>query len=381
MAGRIKATRFITTKNGINMRTSLNPLMYKEFSYSRLFETAGTYRLLLSPGTYVVLMSGGGGAGGSIGKNLGLAGGDGGAGGKGDRVVQNITVSESVLATVYVGAGGLTKANGGNGGNGGTSGSRNGGGITGGDSVNSCGGGGGYPTYIRLGTGQIIYANGGGGGGGGGCGASGTTRYSSPGGGGGGGGFYRINPTTLQIESVPGKPGGGAGAGNDNAGNPVAGQAGNADFPDVYSGAGGNGNRTGGAAGAVGGGASGGGGGASSGNSSAAYGGGGGGGAGGTPDAGGGTGGGNGNDAYNPHSTPTIAYDYNNNQTNLGCGGQGQTSSQEATNGYNGWFYILKFQNGRTVDLGGITDVVTETIDCGLTTAAVETEINTGQIA
>ena len=338
------------------MRTSLNPLMYKEFSYSRLFETAGTYRLLLSPGTYVVLMSGGGGAGGSIGKNLGLAGGDGGAGGKGDRVVQNITVSESVLATVYVGAGGLTKANGGNGGNGGTSGSRNGGGITGGDSVNSCGGGGGYPTYIRLGTGQIIYANGGGGGGGGGCGASGTTRYSSPGGGGGGGGFYRINPTTWQIESVPGKPGGGAGAG-------------------------GNGNRTGGAAGAVGGGASGGGGGASSGNSSAAYGGGGGGGAGGTPDAGGGTGGGNGNDAYNPHSTPTTAYDYNNNQTNLGRGGQGQTSSQEATNGYNGWFYILKFQNGRTVDLGGITDVVTETIDCGLTTAAVETEINTGQIA
>ena len=367
------------------MRTSLNPLMYKEFSYSRLFETAGKYELLLSPGTYYVAMSGGGGAGGSIGKNIGLAGGNAGAGGKGDVVTQKIILDTATRATVYVGAGGLTKANGGNGGNGGTQGTRDGGGTTGGDSVNGCGGGGGYPTYIHFSNNQIVYANGGGGGGGGGEGSSGTVRYSNPGGGGGGGGFYRLNTTTLEIASVPGKPGGGAGAGNDGSALPAAGQAGNADFPQVYSGAGGAGNHSAGGARATGGGASGGGGGCSSGNSSGAAGGGGGGGGGGSPDAGGGAGGSgswqNGGTAYNHHTTPTTAYDYLGRSTNLGRGGQGQTSSKGATNGYNGWFFIIKLQNSTPWDMGTITDAVTQTVDCEQVNEPVEQLLEMGQIA
>ena len=104
------------------MRTSLNPLMYNTYSYSRLFEEAGTFEILLSPGTYYVAMCGGGGAGGSKGGNSsnGQIGGSGGAGGTAIISKETIVVSTAQRAVITVGSGGLTKANGGNGGNGGT---------------------------------------------------------------------------------------------------------------------------------------------------------------------------------------------------------------------------------------------------------------------
>lgn len=136
-----------------------------------------------------------------------------------------------------------------------------------------------------------------------------------------------------------------------------AGVAGNTtDFPTITSGKGGNnrwGNIYGGAA-ASGGGASGGGGGYGGGNDSDNVGGAGGGGAGGSLDAGGGKGGTSynqysgtaGGDGYNPHTTPTASTDYAGAASNLGRGGNGQTSSQAATNGYNGWFYIVSTKIG-----------------------------------
>lgn len=124
------------------MRTSLNPLMYNIPSFSKLFETAGTYEVLFSPGIYAFAMragAGAGGTGGAMGNQYRQ--GDGGAGGIGELVFKTIVITKSVRATVYVGAGGKTAPNGGNGG-------------TGGNATNSgaagAGGGGGMPTYIQF---------------------------------------------------------------------------------------------------------------------------------------------------------------------------------------------------------------------------------------
>jgi hypothetical protein len=67
--------------------------------------------------------------------------------------------------------------------------------------------------------------------------------------------------------------------------------------------------------------------------------------------------------------------------SNLGRGGVGQTSSQAATNGYNGWFYILKFQESTPLNLGKITDTTDNTFDCGGITDPVENVLEMGQIA
>lgn len=190
------------------MRTSLNPLMYKVRSYSRLFEEAGTYELLLSPGTYYISMCGGGGAGGAgAGQGYQKKQGDGGAGGTAVPTTQQITITTPTKAIVHVGTGGLTKANGGNGGAGGDKPDSN---ISGGG-----GGGGGMPTYIELLTADgsvFIHSNGGGGGGGGGA-PGYQGRYSDGGSGGGGGGYYRFENGT--VISVPGKKGGKGGIANN----------------------------------------------------------------------------------------------------------------------------------------------------------------------
>lgn len=344
--------------------------MYKEWPWAKLYENPGTYTVPLSPGKYAVLMRGGGGAGGTKGGGPGTPG-NGGAGGTSELVYTIVILTESANATIYVGAGGKTKANGGNGGNGGTVGSRYEGGITGGDGTNGCGGGGGYPTYIKIGS-AYYYATGGGGGGGGGGGAR-SGRYSGGAGGGGGGGFYRLDTTTGQIISVPGQPGAAGGRGYDYGVMAADGIAGNTtDFPTLSSGAGGNGNaddvRYGGAA-ASGGGASGGGGGNSSGNEGDAFGGGGGGGAGGSLDAGGGAGGqgrNKGGNGSNYHTTPTASTNYLGTTSNLGSGG-GMNQ-----NGYGGWLYIKRL-TALEWDLGLVTENTTETEDCGSVDAQTTT--------
>ena len=185
------------------MRTSLNPLMYKVRSYSRLFEEAGSYEILLSPGTYYVAMRGGGGAGGGGGQMAEqFRQGNGGAGGTASLTQRTIIVFQSTRAIVHVGTGGLTKPNGGNGGDGGDYTHKNGSG--------GGGGGGGMPTYIEFETpidGNITFVHSAGGGGGGGGGAPGNqSRYSDGGSGGGGGGYYRFE--NGNVVSVPGKKGG-----------------------------------------------------------------------------------------------------------------------------------------------------------------------------
>lgn len=290
-------------------------------------------------GTYRFVIRGGGGAGGTNGYAANTWGGTAGAGGKGDLRVINQTFNSTKYVSLVVGGGGKTKANGGNGGNGGTNGWSSGGGTTGGDSVNGCGGGGGYPSYVWW-DGSLKYnANGGGGGGGGGAGSP-TGRYSGGGGGGAGGGYYYVD-ANMNIVGLSGKDGagGGRGAGYDpKAQNGIQGHT--YIFPQVYSGAGGDGNepnatmKVGGAM-AAGSGASGGGGGNSKGNHGSARAGGGGGGAGGSPDAGGGTGGSGNVDggwAYNVHSSPNDTYSENaaygvNNNYGIG-GGVNQNGSQ-----------------------------------------------------
>ena len=260
------------------MRTSLNPLMYNTISYSRLIETAGTYELLLSPGTYYMALCGGGGAGGNKGANSykeNQAGGNGGAGGTASVVERTVQIPTSMRCLVYVGDGGRTSTNGGNGGVGGGSGGGNAG--TGGS-----GGGGGMPTYIQFAQqidGDMYIVSEGGGGGGGGCGGT---------------------PTA-----------GGGGGGTANGHN--------------YNSPGGN--------------------------------------------------------ATNYRTAPLSSTNYLGQPSNLGRGGVGQTLSQAATNGYNGWFYILKFQESTPLNLGGITDTTDNTFDCGGITDPVENILEMGQIA
>ena len=257
---------------------------------------------ILPFGTYQLVRRGGGGAGGQLGHASTGPYHNGGAGGKGELKSTNVTLSQTETATIYVGAGGLTRANGGNGGAAGDPTDAN---------VNAgAGGGGGYPSYVKINN--VVYSALGGGGGGG-AGGSDTTsgRYSDGASGGGGGGFYRIDASG-NITSVAGKKGGKGGMEINDVGQvaPENGINGNTtDFGNLYAGNGGKGNS--GRAGAtrgIGGGSSGAGGGYGTGNSRSSRGGGGGGGAGGSADAGGGEGGTGYNDGqhgYNFHTTPT----------------------------------------------------------------------------
>lgn len=366
------------------MKTPLNPLMFAGGSKDLLITVAGRTDVKLRPGKYVITMCGGGGAGGTRSMN---SAGNGGAGARGDIQSATITITDTVVATVYVGAGGRTYANGGNGGRSDDSPAPTG--KYRGNNIGGFGGGGGYPTYIKIGN-RYYFANGGGGGGGGGAPAYGG-RYSAAGSGGGGGGYYRLDSTTGQIISVPGQLGARGGGADDGAA--AQGVAGNTtDFPGLASGRGGTGGyykytRGPGGAGANGGGASGGGGGGGAGNHSSSHGGGGGGGAGGSPDAGGGAAGygagygwGPATNAANHHTTPTPAVDYLGQPVTAGwgIGGYGQTADIAAGNGADGWFYLTRvaavakedfgFINETADeyrDYGNITDPVTETIDYG----------------
>lgn len=371
------------------MRTSLNPLMYNTKTYSKLFEVAGTYELLLSPGTYYVAMCGGGGAGGSRGENSADAqqGGAGGCGGSATVVERTILIPVSMMCTVSVGNGGRTSANGGNGGVGGAKGGGNAGG-------GGAGGGGGMPTYIQfaqpIDNSTYISSDGGGGGGGGG-GASVGGRYAYGAGGGGGGGRYILSNGTIVSES--GKNG--AIGGTTTSGGHVNGRNGIDGFDtsvNYTSGKGGSTYEGTGGAGATGLGASGASGAGGKYNDASGWqrpGGGGGGGTGGSLTAGGGAGGAASGEAYNApggnasnyRTTPIQSVNYLGQPSTLGMGGMGQTNTQPATNGYNGWFYILKFQESTPLDLGEITGATDNTFDCGGITDPVEDVLEMGQIA
>ena len=226
-------------------------------------------------------------------------------------------------------------------------------------------------------TGSIcIYSNGGGGGGGGAHSSTGGGRYSSGGGGGGGGGRYRLNPATMEIESINGQPGAGGGAGWGGA----AGNAGlpgdSTNFPSVHSGSGGWSSGAGGSN-AVGGGASGGGGGGGSGNHSSAYAGGGGGGAGGDDDAGGGTGSRGNGTSYpgtNHHTTATPSVNWKGETSTFGQGGNNQQD------GYNGWIYIRKLITAPAIDNGLVTDADITVEDNGFVTDTTIDVINNGSL-
>lgn len=317
------------------MRTSLNPLMYKDWSFSKLYTEPGTYTLNLSAGTYQYIMRGAGGAGGN---NDSSNNRKGGAGGKGELSTGTFVITESEQITVYVGSAGLTYANGGNGGVKGEN--------TDAPQNAGNGGGGGRPSYIKTST-DLVYAEGGGGGGGAGGSDTRRSRYSDGASGGGGGGYYRI-AIDGTITSIVGKKGGRGSIYTQNDSHSAAqnGVTGNTtDFPDISSGKGGNGNnassswKAGGSA-ASGGGASGAGGGCGLGNDTASYGGGGGGGAGGSTDAGGGQGGtgyANGNNGSNYHTTPTDTTEEN---ANYGFPGNYGMGGGPNTNGNSGFVFV-----------------------------------------
>lgn len=291
--------------------------------------TQGTYHNIYLPaGEYDIIIRGGGGAGGTTGGRSTVRcygyGGKGGAGGKGDLLVQHFQFLEDTYITeLYVGEGGLTKANGGNGGSGNNYGN---GGQAG------HGGGGGMPSYVLI-NGQYYYALGGGGGGGGGSSGTQPSSYPDGGSGGGGGGFYRFSNGV--ITSVPGAAGGrGSLAKGGNRSNGGAGNT--TDFPDITGGVGwGIGTSTA----ALGGGA-GGGGAANSGKGGSAWG--GGGGAGGSTDAGGGQGGLNSDNATpttslepsNVHWIPTDTIEENAQYNVHGNYGIGGGTDQNGTNGF-----------------------------------------------
>lgn len=174
------------------MLLSRKILLSQKFS-DTLYSVPGTYSMLLLPGSYQFICRGAGGAGGDD-----LQTYVSGNGGKGDLVVHTVHLLEPTEVTIYVGEGGLPLAAGGNGGERGD--------PTDATVPAANGGGGGYPSYIKVGN-TFYGANGGGGGGGHGGGDGNPSRYSDGGSGGGGGGFYRLNSDGT-ITSVPGQKGG-----------------------------------------------------------------------------------------------------------------------------------------------------------------------------
>lgn len=335
---------------------------YNELFNDTLIETPGEYTIYLPVGSYLCLLAGGGGAGGQSG------GGAGGAGGTSVLTKTKFNVKTRTKATLYVGAGGQI-GSAGNGGANGTNGGRAGKGTDGGN-TGVRGGGGGYPTYIKLDDSRYWVSQGGGGGGAGGNNGL-YGRYQGGGGAGGGGGYYHFDGNS--IINVPGQIGVG-GWGGYYGGNAGPGKAGSTIYGTyLKSGNGGNGNGYAGGAGQSGSGASGGPGGGGSGNHSSAMGGGGGGGAPGVGGHGGAGGSGNngGSSGSNHATTSKISYDYRGKQTTLGRGGA------TGVNGGNGWLYIFKYEAVTfSADNGGVTESVTETIDCGNlgTTGTVEVE-------
>lgn len=292
-------------------------------------------------GTYRIACRGAGGAGGENGKRASstVDFAAGGAGAKGELVAEDITFTESTTVNIHIGTGGEV----GKGGKGGSAGYQQG-------AEGGAGGGAGAPSVVIWETNQElhnVHANGGGGGGGGGGSTFTFNTRSAYGCGGGGGGEYLRFDTVVDIDTyrvavILGKKGGSAG-GYDSGGQ--AGVEGNTtDFPDIYSGRGGNGGDweggySYGGAGASGGGASGGGGASNGKPQNGSYGGPGGGGAGGSMDAGGGAAG-NGRDGYgrtdgyNHHTIPTDTTAENSLygvDANYGIGG---TTNQNGSQGF-----------------------------------------------
>lgn len=173
-------------------------LLFYQNLFPKTFTAVGTHSVVLVPGTYKFTLRGAGGGGGQGGYGANNAlWGEGGAGGKGELKTYTVTITQATVATVYIGEGGKTYAAGGNGGAGGP--------HTDAPIDPGAGGGGGYPTFIKIGN-TVYGALGGGGGGGAGGSDTSSTRYSDGGSGGGGGGFYRLSSNGT-ITSVPGQQG------------------------------------------------------------------------------------------------------------------------------------------------------------------------------
>lgn len=174
-------------------RSVLNPLMYRNlWKHDILLTTAGSTTVKIPRGIYEIVVRGAGGCGGQS-TNV-----NGGAGGKGLLSRTVITVPFTTVGTGTVGAGGITRANGGNGGSKGDG--------TDAPQNPGDGGGGGHASLFTI-NGSVYGANGGGGGGGGGGSDTNGGRYSDGASGGGGGGYYRLNADGTET-SVPGQKGG-----------------------------------------------------------------------------------------------------------------------------------------------------------------------------
>ena len=306
---------------------------------------------VLTPGVYQIELFGGGGAGGVEShwvideQNEFWLTGRGGAGATSTPTIETIIVEKKTTCTYKIGAGGLTKSNGGNGGDGGSGKGNNNVDIN----VGGAGGGGGFPTYVLfsrkvlLNNGKastnVLCSQGGGGGGGG-----GASFIGAGNGGGGGGGYYYYDTNKKIIQSFAGQNGAGAQQNGRNGASATM-------FPNIHSGGGGYGvndinetqlepNTKGG----VGGGAGGGGGGLSTGgyvtNLFGERNGCGGGGAGGCPNAGGGGGGGRilggntskqvGENASNHFTNPKKQFNYYGNEADIqwGVGGAPNQNGQ-----------------------------------------------------
>ncbi|MCQ2574559.1 MAG: hypothetical protein MJ156_00440 [Alphaproteobacteria bacterium] len=266
------------------------------------YTTPGNYSLTLGPGKYEFILRAGGGAGGEHRTTKGTHQSGGGAGGKGGITRSEITLTELKVIDLTVGAGGLTKSNGGNGGSARVS-------PSGADSTSGAGGGGGHASFFKINGSAYAGANGGGGGGG-----AGVGYLSTAGTGGGGGGYYYYNNGTETNY-----------AGKTGADYKQDGVAGNQQFSNIYSGWG-IGTELGHQA--YGGGSSGGGGGYSSSMGRFVYQM-GGGGAGGDTDAGGGD-----PNAYNIKSIPTDTTSENATYGVTGAYGRGGEPEQNGQGGF-----------------------------------------------
>jgi len=132
---------------------------------------AGTYSLLLQPGSYKISLCGAGGAGGGHGYEGGngvAAGGKGGGGGNGTINTQIINLVAGAQVTITVPPTSAPYVLGGNGGPGGSGGMRNSPGVDGGGGNGAvvhgaragsggAGGGGGKPAIVKLNTRQRAY--------------------------------------------------------------------------------------------------------------------------------------------------------------------------------------------------------------------------------